>query len=117
MSEIRKFETGATRDAEAGKPVFAKFLSSQVLRAFGRYMHRHRIQADGTLRDGDNWKKGIPRDAYMESLFRHFMDLWDLHQGIPVKDEKGNPVTIEDACCGIFFNNQGYLHEHLKEKV
>jgi hypothetical protein len=114
---MRKFESGATRDTDEGKPVFGKFLSSSVLRAFGRYMHKHRIQSDGNLRAGDNWKKGIPQDAYVESLFRHFLDLWELHQGIPILDKDGEAIAIEEACCAIIFNVQGYLHEHLKAQA
>jgi hypothetical protein len=116
QDKARTFETGATRDTDEGKPVFGKFLSSRVLRAFGRYMHKNRIQSDGKLRDGDNWQKGMEPDVYFESKFRHDFDLWDLHRGIPVFDKKGQPVTVEDACCAILFNVQGYLHEWLKDQ-
>jgi hypothetical protein len=105
---MRKFETGATRDNEDGKIDYDGFLSPQVLERFGQYMHRHRIQADGQLRASDNWKKGIPRDAYMKSMYRHFMEVWKAHQNLPAED-------IEESLCAMFFNVQGYLFETLND--
>jgi hypothetical protein len=112
---IRKFETGATRDSDDGKNDYEGFLSPFAIEAFGDYMTRHRVQADGSLRDSDNWQKGIPKSQYVKSLFRHFVDLWKLHRGIPVVDKRtGQAVTTVEACCAILFNIQGYLHETLK---
>lgn len=84
-------------------------IPGDVLERFGEYMQQHRLQADGELRPSDNWKAGIPKEAYMKSLWRHFMSAWKLHKGL--KD----PETIEDTLCAIIFNAQGYLHELLKE--
>lgn len=109
---MRTFETGATRDSDSEKYDYEGFLSPAVLERFAEYMHKHRQQADGKLRDSDNWQKGIPLVAYMKSMFRHFMDLWKLHRGLPV----GPGVDAEDTCCAMLFNVQGYLLETLKAK-
>ncbi len=106
---MRIFKSGATRDTEDGKFDYEGFLSPVVLERFGRYMHKHREQADGKLRPSDNWQKGIPREAYIKSMFRHFMDLWKEHRGYPSRD------GIEDALCGIIFNAMGYLFEYMRE--
>lgn len=112
---MRTFNTGATRNDLGNKNDYEGFLSPLVIEAFGDYMTIHRRQADGTLRDSDNWQKGIPLSVYMKSLWRHFMDLWKLHRGHAViSKEDGHSVTIEEACSAILFNIMGYLHEVLK---
>jgi len=112
---IRIFETGATRDTDAGKLDFEGFLSPAVLRRFAEYMNRHRIQADGQLRASDNWQRGIPRQQYIKSAWRHFFDWWCLHRGAEaVTHPGGSYPTIEESLCGVLFNAMGYLHEHLK---
>jgi len=112
---VRKFETGATRDTDNGKFDYEGFISPRVLERYGQYMHKHRHQSDGSLRDSDNWQKGIPLPTYIKSGFRHFVDWWKIHRGLKAFDNRG-PVDIEDALCGILFNASGYLHEHLKAK-
>lgn len=114
--KIRKFETGATRDSEEGKYDYEGFLSPLVLEEYGKYMHKHRKQTDGNLRDSDNWQKGIPRTAYIKSLWRHLFQLWKLHRGLETRDEKGALVTIPEACSAILFNVQGYLFETLMKR-
>ena len=112
---IRKFDTGATRDTDAEKLDFEGFISPAVLELYAEYMNRHRIQPDGAIRDSDNWQKGIPRTAYMKSLWRHFFDAWKLHRGLAATDRAtGKTITLEDALCGVLFNAMGYLHELLK---
>jgi hypothetical protein len=112
---VRTFDTGASRSNDAGKPDYEGYLSPQVLVAFGKYMTKHRQLPDGTTRASDNWQKGIPRDAYMKSLWRHFVDLWVLHRGgSPVDPITGEPVTLEDSLMALLFNVQGYAHEALK---
>jgi hypothetical protein len=69
---VRTFSTGATRDTDEGKLDFEGFLSPTVLKAFAEYMHEKRKMPDGSLRDSDNWQRGIPVDAYMKSMWRHF---------------------------------------------
>lgn len=115
---IRQFDTGATRDLDENKLDFEGFLSPRALQRFAQYMHKHRFQKDGSVRASDNWQKGIPLDAYMKSLFRHFMELWAIHRGVPVvRPEEGDDYEpdLEDVLCSILFNTQGYLHEILKE--
>jgi len=106
---IRKFSTGATRDTSTNKYDYEGFLSPIVLKRFCEYMHKHRKQSDGSLRDSDNWQKGIPQDAYMKSGYRHFMDWWFEHRGYKSQD------GLEEALCALLFNIQGYLYEHLKK--
>ena len=110
MGDGRYFKSGAYRDGLDGKVDFEGFLSPLVLEAFGRYMHRHRIQSDGQLRASDNWQKGIPREQYMKSAWRHFMDLWREHRGYDSRD------GIEEALGGLLFNVMGYWFELLKEE-
>lgn len=107
---MRQFTTGATRDSDEEKYDFEGFLSPFVLNRFAIYMHKHRKQADGKLRASDNWQKGIPRDVYMKSLFRHFIELWTLHRD-KFYDDK--PLAKEEALCAMLFNTQGYLHSLL----
>lgn len=114
---IRQFSTGATRDTDDGKFDYEGFLSPLVLERFASYMHYHRKQSDGSLRDSDNWQKGMPQSVYIKSIWRHFMDLWKLHRGLPAVGPKGEEVTAEEAACALLFNIQGYLHEVLKGKL
>lgn len=113
----RVFDTGASRDATAHKPDYEGFLSPAVVLEFGRYMHKNREMADGSLRDSDNWQRGIPLDAYAKSLLRHVVQVWALHRRLEVFDYDGvTPVDIKEALCGALFNVQGYLHETLKRE-
>jgi hypothetical protein len=116
-AQVRTFDTGANRDTEDGKYDFEAFLSPAVLFEFARYMHDHRRLPDGSLRDGDNWQKGFPRDVLMKSMLRHVMDLWMLHRGHEViRPETGKEVTYHDALGGLLFNVQGYWHEVLRSE-
>lgn len=105
---IRKFDTGATRNAEEGKLDFEGFLSPLVLERYAKYMDSHRKMPDGSLRDSDNWQRGIPLSVYIKSAWRHFFDLWREHRGIATAD------GLENDACALLFNVSGYLHEHLK---
>ena len=104
---MREFETGATRDTDEGKLDYEGFLHPKVLQCFATFMNKNRVQADGKLRASDNWQKGIPKDAYMKSMFRHFMEVWTLHRGCAT----GAP---HEALCALMFNVMGYLFEALK---
>lgn len=110
LGKIRSFDTGATRDTDEGKLDFEGFYSPIVVNRFGEYMTENRVQSDGSLRDSDNWQKGIPLDAYMKSLTRHFHDVWLAHRGYESRDE------LEKSLCAVLFNAQGYLYEILKER-
>jgi hypothetical protein len=110
---MRQFDTGASRDTEEGKFDYEAFLSPLVIRAFGDYMHKHRVQSDGSIRDGANWQKGFGENhlsVCMSSLWRHFLDLWSLHRGWSARD------TIDDAICGILFNVMAYYHRLLEQR-
>ncbi len=102
---MREYETGATRDSNQDKLDYRGFLSPRVLREFAEYMHRHRTQADGSMRGSSNWKLGIPPDDYMESAFRHWMLFWEAY-------EEG--TFDREHACALIFNMMGLLHEELK---
>lgn len=109
---IRQFDSGATRDIDTDKLDYEAFYSPLVVQKYAEYMHGKRKMADGSLRDGDNWQKGIPLDAYAKSEWRHHMDFWAHHRGLPdlaVED-------LENTLCAMLFNISGYLHEVLKAK-
>ena len=110
---MRKFNSGATRDVVEGKYDLEGFLSPVVLNRYAEYMNKHREQADGKLRDSDNWQKGIPLAVYMKSAYRHFFDWWANHRHVDsvVKED------IEESLCALMFNTMGYLHEYLKDKA
>ncbi len=110
---MRNFDSGATRDTDENKLDFDGFLSPLVLHRYAEYLNKHRTQADGNLRDSDNWQKGIPLAVYMKSGFRHFFGWWANHRksGTVIKED------IEESLCGLLFNAMGYLHEYLKGKA
>jgi hypothetical protein len=109
--QVRRFDTGATRDLDTTKLDYEGFLSPLVVKRYAEYMHANRQLADGTFRDSDNWQKGIPLSAYVKSAWRHFFDWWSEHRGIRTRE------GIELALCGLLFNIMGYLHEYLKAKA
>ena len=113
---MRKFDTGATRDNDDGKLDFEGFLSPFALERFGQFMHAHRKQADGELRDSDNWQRGIPVEAYMKSLLRHVFALWKIHRGGKATDEKGQRCDQQDELCAIVFNAMGLLDVLVKKE-
>ena len=114
-SKIRTFSSGGTRDTVEGKLSYVKALSPIVLQRYVQYLDAHRSQPDGSMRDFDNWKKGLPKEAYLDGLGRHFIAVWLLEHGFPALDNHGS-VTLEDSLCAIIFNAMGRLHELLKEK-
>ncbi len=111
---LRQFDTGATRDQETTKYDYEGFLSPLVLERYAAYMHKNRIQKDGSTRDSDNWQRGIPAAAYMKSGFRHFMEWWLLHRGPDKHHGDLYGDRMEEALCGLLFNVMGFLHEFLK---
>ena len=112
---MREFTTGATRNDDSARIDPEGFLSPLVIARFCEYMNAHRLQADGKIRESDNWQKGIPLPTYCKGMFRHFLHFWTRHRGYPVSDPKA-AANIEEDLCAIIFNAQGYLHEILKEK-
>lgn len=112
---IEKFDSGATRNASADKYDYEGFLSPVVLEAYGKYMHEHRFQKDGSVRASDNWQEGIPFDNYMKSLVRHVFELWHFHRTGEqlINKDTNQPFTVDELCCAIMFNSMGYLKEYL----
>ena len=108
-AKIRTFNTGATRDTDTNKLDYDGFLSPLVLQRYAEYMHSNRRQSDGSLRDSDNWQKGIPVEAYRKSLWRHFMEAWRTARGWAEFD-------LEIALCAMLFNVSGWLHEIIRER-
>lgn len=112
-SSVRTFDSGATRDIDAGKYDYEGFLSPIVLECYARYMHAHMKLPDGTLRASDNWQKSIPRDQYIKSLIRHVIDLWRCHRDPGPCFPGDLRERMEDSLCAVIFNAQGYLYEYL----
>ena len=108
--KLRRFDTGATRNDDHDKIDFSRCLSPLAIGAFGAYMHKERNLPDGTVRAPDDWKKGIPLDSYMSSMWRHLFCVWSIHDGYSNEDK------IE-ALCGLMFNVQGMLHETIKHQT
>lgn len=106
---MRTFSTGATRNNDPTRIDFIKMLSIPALFSYADYMRAHRKQADGNLREFDNWKGGFPPEEILESLLRHVLDLIALHHGI----EPMRECEIEETCCAIKFNIDAYLHQFL----
>lgn len=115
---MRQFASGATRNLDTEREDPEGFLAPQVLEAYIAFMHKNRVQKDGTLRESDNWQLGIPQRAYMKSLWRHFFDLWKRHRSNHNHDllwkSYKDPKVIEDCCAGMF-NFMGYMLEELKK--
>jgi len=110
MVRGRYFKSGAYRDTDENKNDYEGFFSPIVLQEFGNYMNRHRKQSDGQIRESDNWQKGIPKEQYIKSGWRHFLDWFLEHRGHKSRD------GIIEALCGLMFNVMGYLNEYLKER-
>ena len=108
---MRKFETGATRNVDTDKYDYEGFFSPLVLERRAAYMHKNRVQADGKLRDADNWQRGIPLSVYMTSAYRHFFSWWKAHRGFPTSE------LIEESICALMFNCEGYLDVILRARL
>lgn len=113
---MRQFESGATRHTDEGKLDYEGFLSPHVLKRYAEYLDEHRTQADGKLRDSDNWQQGIPLTVYMKSMLRHMMDVWGQHREENYAPPSALRKAHEDALCAVMFNVMGYLYEILKER-
>lgn len=107
---MRQFSTGAIRDTDVNKPDYQGYLSPLALHHYGRYMLKHQKQADGVMRQSDNWKKGIPESAYVKSLIRHVVEFWLAHETYDIAAE-------EEALDAILFNTMGILHEREKARL
>ena len=114
MGKIRKFDTGATRDTSDGKLEPWGFGSALVEKAFAEYMHENRLQSDGSLRDSNNWTKGIPLNVYYHSLSRHILDLRLLYEEFPEEATTNDKI---EALCGVRFNVNGMMYELLRAEL
>lgn len=113
---LRDFESGAIRSADATRDDSEAYLSPLVIDRFNEYMTKHRHLADGRVRDGDNWQKGMPLATYMKGGWRHFLHWWTRHRGHPMRDPMAGR-DIEEDLCALLFNVQGYLHETIKKRL
>lgn len=114
---MRKSKTGGTRNDNDHKFRYEGFICPEVLYEYGAYMHSHRKQKDGTIREPDNWQKGMELDWYADSLVRHTIDFWRMHRGFEVVNpDDGKPHTKKGLLCAIMFNAMGYLYELLTKK-
>ena len=105
----RTFATGATRDSNKDKLAYDQGLSVQVLQTYMAYLSKHRVMKDGSLRDWNNWKRGISVEAYRESLMRHTIDAIRKSHGLPLREES----DLRDLLCAVIFNASGWLFELL----
>ncbi len=108
IAPTRTFETGATRNSDADKYDYEGFLSPLVIERFGKYMHKHRHLADGSMRDSDNWQKGLPYDVCVKSLLRHVIDVWKNNRNLFTHE------SVQDALCAVIFNAQALLLNRLQ---
>jgi len=114
--ELRNFNTGAIRDTAEGKLNYIKGLSPIVDRGYLEYLDKHRKLPDGSMREFDNWKNGIPQEVYLESLDRHERAVWLICHGYKAFDNRGE-VSLKDSLYGVLFNTIGMLHEILDKEV
>jgi len=107
---METYESGATRTSEDGRLSYVRGLSPVVLRRYLQYLAKHRKQADGSMREFDNWKQGIPMRRSFDGLGRHFFTLWLLMEGLDIYDDSGQ-VDIQDVLCAIMFNTMCMLYQ------
>ena len=110
---MRKFADGATRDDDTNKLDFEAFNNPLVDKCYANYLHKHRVQSDGSLRDGDNWQKLFGdnhTDVCIKSICRHTVDARLAHRGY--RSEQ----PIMDSLCAIIFNANAYLLKLMLEE-
>lgn len=113
---IRTFDTGATRDLDNSKLQYARFMDPLVVKSYAEYMQKNRLQKDGSIRAGDNWKKGFTYQSYMDSLWRHLHRVWELHEW-HLGDGESCEDDLQDALNALIFNASGYLYRLLTEDL
>ena len=104
-NKLREFESGAIRNSDKGKLEYRRFFSALVHKRRAEYMDKHRKLEDGTLREPDNWKRGIPSGVCADSLERHMQDIKLYFEGY----EFAMTEDIEDALCAVMFNCESIL--------
>lgn len=105
-NDKRRFNTGAQRDNDVGKPDLIESLSWLALHRHGLYM-RSKEERYGR----GNWKKGIPIEEYEKSVMRH------LQKYLANKYDGGSFEPEEDHLCAALFNLIGMIHEEEKQKI
>lgn len=108
----RTFDSGATRASLGDKPQYEGYLNPLVLHRFAQYMQRHQTMEDGSRRAPDNWQKGIPKDALIDSGIRHIIDIWLHHRGYSYAARE----DLEESLCAAMFFTMAYLHSVLEDK-
>ncbi len=85
-----EWSTGARRDYQTGKGM-PHLLPTLFLRRLAKHFE------NGAKKYGkDNWRKGIPLSSYIDSAFRHWLDLRD-----GKKDEDHPSSVIWNIACFI----------------
>lgn len=105
---LRVSSTGATRDTSANKPEYHRYFNPKTFARFGQYMLEHQVDPRGNYRPGNNWQMGMPREWFVGSLLRHYVEVWERFENDTLDGKDG-----EDALCAIIFNAQGLLLELL----
>jgi len=104
---MRQHPKGATRSNDEGKIDYAH-ISALADRVWCEYMHEHRIQEDGKLREPDNYKKGMPLKWNIKSFRGHFKDFELLLEGHKVT-ENGKEKDLFESILGMEFNLKGMI--------
>jgi hypothetical protein len=99
------YPTGAVRDNAEGKEDYIETTSWTAIRAYAQYMtEKAKVYGRG------NWRKGIPTEAYEESLMRH------IQKYFANKYEHANLEPNEDHLCAAMFNLLGIIHNRELKK-
>lgn len=72
---MREFDTWSTRSNSLWKINYFWFTHPAVEQSFGRYMKKHQVCEDWSLREPDNWWWWWDRKISIDSLTRHVKDL------------------------------------------
>lgn len=101
--KLRQFSTGAIRDSLDGKEDYIETISWRAFKRYAQYMTgKKKKYGEG------NFKKGIPIEAYEQSLLRH------VQKYLENKYEGGKEELNEDHLSAILFNVFGIMHEENK---
>lgn len=103
QKKIRRFETGAIRDAEHGKEDYIETISWRAFKRYAQYMTSKKSKYGA-----GNFKKGIPIESYEKSLVRH------VQKYLENKYEGGMAEKGDDHLAAIVFNVFGIMHEEGK---
>lgn len=111
----RIFKTGANRNSDENKLDYEGFISPLVELVYANYLHLHRLLEDGSMRDSDNWQKGIPKKELMKSAHRHWQDIRLLFDGYKVAEGQ-KEITMVEALCGMKFNIDAMIHAEMTQE-